>query len=66
MALDLIERKFLAGKAMHEVATLLGPPESSNSGAWVYSVGQCGFGWGHNELAVTFDANAKVAHAVFN
>ncbi len=63
MALDLIDRKTLSGKTGHEVAYLLGTPQNSSSGPWLYPVGQCGFFWGHYDLKVTFGADGRVKHA---
>lgn len=66
MALDLIDRKVLLGMTRAEATSLLGTPESSTSGSLLYWVGQCGFGWGQNELELTLGADAKVTKAVFN
>jgi hypothetical protein len=65
MALNLIERKILVGKTRTEIASLLGTPESSTSGTWLYAIGQCGFLWGDNWLELNFGGDAKVARAVF-
>jgi hypothetical protein len=66
MALELANSKLLVGKTSSEVIALLGDASKVTAGVWSYSVGQCGFGWEHNELALTFGAEDKVAQVIFN
>lgn len=64
MALDIIERKLLAGKTATEVVRLLGNPTDTHGG-WSYALGQCSGGWSLNDMRLTFDDGARVAKASF-
>ena len=65
MAMDLINNKRLEGLAQPQISALLGQPDESKLGRWIYSVGQCSFDWKYNFLEVTFDAKSKVNSAAF-
>ena len=63
MAQDLIDNKRLVGLMKAQVAVVLGNPDESHVGRWLYSVGQCGFDWRLSFLVIRFDLNEKATYA---
>ena len=64
MALDIVASKLLQGRAIAEVKSLLGGPDSIKDGLFNYELGQCsGLGWHNSILQISFLNNQQVDSA---